>query len=119
MDRVDLKKYNITGNRILSEIKSILSDYDLSIQDIGAILTDNGSNMIKAFNKDSLLNLVTEDNDGEDTEELEGVTTTDENSFDSDTTIETIRSQTQSINDIEEYEFNEGGHNMAFVGYCQ
>ena len=45
--------------------------------------------------------------------------TTDENSFDSDTTIETIRSKTQSINDIEKYEFNEGGHNMAFVGYCQ
>ena len=121
-NRVDHKKYNITlavrpfesphtGNRILSEIKSILSDYDLRIQDIGVILTDNGSNMIKAFNADSLLNLVTEDNDGEsqdgqDTEEPEGVTTTDENSFDADTTIETIPSQIQSINDIEEYEFN-------------
>ena len=80
--------------------------------------------MIKAFNADSLLNLVTEDNDGEsqdgeDTEEPEGVTTTDENSFDADTTIETIPSQIQSINDIEEYEFNEGDHNIAFVGYCQ
>ena len=48
--------------------------------------------MIKAFN--SLLNLVTdndgESQDGEDTEEPEGVKTTDENSFDADATIETI-----------------------------
>ena len=43
----------------------------------------------------------------------------DENSFDADTTIETIPSQIQTINDIEEHEFNEGDHNIAFVGYCQ
>ena len=29
------------------------------------------------------------------------------------------QSQIQSINDIEEYEFNEGDHNIAFVGHCQ
>ena len=132
---VDHKKYNITlavrpfesphtRNRILSEIKSILSEYDIRIQDIGVILIDNGSNMIKAFNADSLLNLVTDDNDGEsqdgeDTEEPEGAMTTDEHSFDSDTNIETLPSETQSIADIEEYEFSEGDHNIAFSGYCQ
>ena len=115
-NRIDHKRYNITlavrlfqsphtGNRILSVIKSVLSEYDIKIQDIGVILTDNGSNMVKAFSADSLLNLVTEDNDKEgsqDTEEPgdgDAATTdlTDVNSLDSDsdTNMDTKRMKTQ------------------------
>ena len=40
-------------------------------------------------------------------------------SFDSDTNVETLPSQTQGIADIEEYEYSEGDHSMPFCGYCQ
>ena len=82
LNRIDHKRYNITlavrlfqsphtGNRILSVIKSVLSEYDIKIQDIGVILTNNGSNMAKAFSADLLLNLVTEDNDEEGSQDTE------------------------------------------------
>lgn len=37
-----------TGRRILQLLKAMLSEYDNGIRNIGVVLTNNGSNMIKA-----------------------------------------------------------------------
>ena len=38
-----------TGDRILNIVKVVLNDWDISCSQVGKIVTDNGSNMLKAF----------------------------------------------------------------------
>ena len=100
-----------TGRRILHLLKTILSEYDIGIRNIGVVLTDNGSNMIKAFNADSLRNL--EDDDEDEEQDDQNVQTLDKSSG-CDESFEST-----DIAQIHEYESNEEDHVLAFTGFCQ
>lgn len=127
-NRKDHKRYTLTlsvrlfetphtGYRILRLLKTILSEYDIGIKSIGIILTDNGSNMIKAFNADLLHNLEEEDEGLEqDVEIIDEASGSGEN-FES--TENSAREDIQDNAEIHEYENNEEEHDLAFNGFCQ
>lgn len=113
-----------TGNRILSLLKKILSDYEVDFNKIGVILTDNGSNMVKAFNADSLLNLDDEVSDDVGDEQVdvefedELMDDTLEHNIHSGDLQDATLPSADELCLVREYECNEEDHDLTFSGIC-
>ena len=128
-NRKDHKRYTLTlsvplfetphtGYRILRQLNIILSEYDIGIKRIGIVLTDNGSNMIKAFNADLLHNLEEEEDEKleQDVELIDEANGSGENF---ELTENSTREDIQDNAEVHEYENNEEEHDVAFNGFCQ
>lgn len=61
-----------TGERVREVVEEVLKEWDIPVKKIAAILTDNGSNMVKAFRMQVLSQVESDDEDGlEEDEEVD------------------------------------------------
>ncbi|XP_065896068.1 E3 SUMO-protein ligase ZBED1-like [Dysidea avara] len=115
-----------TGEKVLKIVLQIFKDWSIPDHKIGSIITDNGSNMVKAF---KILQLQQKENmqiEGDDEEDFElcdtdnvdvlDIGSLDDSLPDQEKTIE--ESHQQDMYEQErEFDENEFEHEIAFVGY--
>ena len=105
-----------TADHVLQVVREVLSDWDILPRRVLAILTDNGSNMVKAFNQ------VCSDMEGDEDEDVDSNVSSSVNSDDreSQKDIEDFErnefeyNDRESQKDVEDFERKELEHNIVF-----
>lgn len=92
-----------TGENIRDAIEGVLEEWGIPVSKVRVVVTDNGSNMLKAFRLH-----FEEDEDGDSVYEVE----------DDDNEKEEVEPEA-SVQDEEDFEDKETDHDIAFKFYCK
>jgi len=113
-----------TGEEVLKVVLQIFEDWGVPDHKIGSIITDNGSNMVKAFKILQLQQKANMQNEGSDEEDCDtdSVNVSDNGSIDislsdHEETFEESHQQDAYEQETRDFDENEFDHEVAFVGY--
>ncbi|XP_065895985.1 E3 SUMO-protein ligase ZBED1-like [Dysidea avara] len=115
-----------TGEEVVKIVLQVFKDWNIPDHKIGSIITDNGSNMVKAF---KILQLQQKENmqsEGDDEEDFELCDTDNVDVLDTGSLDDSLPDQEKTIEESHqqdmyeqerEFDENEFEHEIAFVGY--
>ena len=110
-----------TGDAILEVVSNVLSDWDIMPNKVGRIITDNGSNMIKAFkNVQTTLTQGSSESDDEiDPGSVDVNHYDNEGESDKDLTLTEETSVTAVKSELCDFEDQEMEHEVSFSQYTR